>query len=182
MTPSWLHLIAGRVDLVPSGRNNPDRPLWGGQPQWITIHETGNERIGANAEMHRLFVHHGGGLDQASFHAVADDRESIQLLPWTNVGYHIGDGDGGAGNNTSIGIELCVNQDGDFGATVNRGARLTAALMQAFELPIKRVRQHGSWPGERVHHGCPATLQASSRGYTWDAFIRLVAKKFVGEA
>jgi hypothetical protein len=179
--PAMVQLTT-RVSLLPAGvPNNPDRPLWGGKPRWITIHETDNPNVGANAEMHRKFVLGGGGPDTASFHAVCDDHESIQLLPWTAAAYHVGDGDGGEGNNTSIGIELCVNQDGDFAKTVDRGARLTAALMQQFGLGIDAVRQHGSWWSAQhpdVHRGCPANLKGGKLGQSWDGFVALVRQKF----
>ena len=179
--PAMVQLTT-RVSLLPAGMpNNPDRPMWGGKPRWITIHETDNPSVGANAEMHRKFVLGGGGPDTASFHAVCDDHESIQLLPWTAAAYHVGDGDGGEGNNTSIGIELCVNQDGDFARTVDRGARLTAALMQQFGLGIDAVRQHGSWWSAQhpdVHRGCPANLKGGKLGQSWDGFVALVRQKF----
>jgi hypothetical protein len=178
--------LTSRVDLLPAGAvNNPDRPMWDGRPRSITIHETANEKIGANAEMHRRFVHNGGGPDTASFHAVVDDQESIQLLPWNAAAYHIGDGDGGEGNNTSIGIELCVNQDGAFPATVDRAARLTAALLQEFALGSDSIRQHGSWwspSSPAVHQGCPVHLKSGQQpngqpGPTWNDFLALVKDK-----
>jgi hypothetical protein len=178
--------LTGRVDLLPTGAaNNPDRLMWDGRPRSVTIHETANETSGANAEMHRRFVQNGGGPDTASFHAVVDDQESIQLLPWNAAAYHIGDGDGGEGNNTSIGIELCVNRDGNFPATVERAARLTAALLQEFGLGLDAVRQHASWWSPRfpaVHQGCPAHLKSGKQpngqpGPTWADFLALVEDK-----
>lgn len=173
--------LTGKISLLAAGApNNPNRPLWGGKPRWITIHETDNYAPGANAAMHDRYVHgseHGGG---ASYHAVVDDRESIQLLPWTGAGYHVGDGDGGEGNNTSIGMELCVNKGSDFTRTVDRAARLTAALLREFGLPLERVRQHGSWWSPKhpdVHRNCPENLKTGRLGPTWDGFIALVARK-----
>ncbi len=174
--------LTGKIHLLPpEAPNNPNRPMWGGRPKWITIHETDNYNAGANAAMHDRYVHgseHGGG---ASYHAVVDDQESIQLLPWTSAGYHIGDGDGGEGNNTSIGMELCVNKGSDFTKTVDRAARLTAALLHEFGLPLERVRQHGSWWSPRhpnVHKNCPDNLKTGRLGPTWDGFIALVARKY----
>jgi hypothetical protein len=177
--------LTTRVSLLPADApNNPDRPMWGGKPAWVTIHETDNPNVGANAEMHRRFVLAGGGPDTASFHAVCDDRESIQLLPWTAAAYHIGDGDGGEGNNTSIGIELCVNADGDFRATTTRGAELAAALLRRFGLPLERLRQHGDWwsPAHPdVHRGCPAHLKAVDiAGASWAVFRLRVQQALAG--
>jgi hypothetical protein len=176
--------LTTRVSLLPAGMpNNPDRAMWDGKPAWVTIHETDNPNVGANAEMHRRFVLGGGGPDTASFHAVCDDRESIQLMPWTAAAYHIGDGDGGAGNNSSLGIELCVNADDDFRATTTRGAELAAALLRRFGLPLERLRQHGDWwspANPDVHRGCPAHLKAGDRGITWLIFRLRVQQALAG--
>lgn len=144
-----------RVDFVPRGRaNRPGIPM---QPRWVTIHETANEAPSANAEMHRRFVHAGGGAEGVSFHFVVDDREVIQLLPTVEVAWHAGDGLNGPGNRTSIAIELCVNAGSDWSRTQEHGAVLTAALCRAFGLGAERVVPHQRWSGKQ----CPRRLLAS---------------------
>lgn len=147
---------ADKVSIMP--KNMPNRPeikLVGGKPEFITIHETGNPKPGANAEMHRKFVHNGGGEHEVSFHYVVDDKESIQLLPSDEVAWHAGDGPNGRGNNRSIAIETCVNADGNFlQATVNL-ARLVGRLMREFNIPISKVVQHNNWSGK----DCPERLR-----------------------
>jgi N-acetylmuramoyl-L-alanine amidase CwlA len=127
------------------------------RPSWVTIHETANEARGANAEAHRRFVHAGGGPEGVSFHFVVDDREVVQLLPTLENGWHAGDGATGTGNRASIGIELCVNADGDWERTQGHGARLAAALCRAFGLSVERVVPHQHWSGKQ----CPRRILAS---------------------
>lgn len=158
------HNLPLRVSHIPRGnRNRPGHPM---TPRYITIHETANTSRGANAEMHRRFTHNGGGSEGVSFHFVVDDSEIVELLPTTENGWHAGDGANGTGNRESIGIELCVNSDGDFQKTLALGARLVARLMETRNIPIERVVQHNHWSGK----GCPANLRRGG----WQQFIRAV--------
>ncbi|MCX2728571.1 N-acetylmuramoyl-L-alanine amidase (plasmid) [Thermomicrobium sp. 4228-Ro] len=149
-----------RLALLPPGA--PNRPGYPLRPAWVTVHETANEDPGAGAEAHRRFVHAGGGPEGVSFHFVVDDREAVQLLPTTENGWHAGDGVNGTGNRASIGIELCVNRDGDWSRTQEHGARLVAALCRAFGLGPERVVPHQYWSGKT----CPRRLLAQG----FDAF------------
>jgi len=141
-----------RISWIPAGNGN--RPGYPMQPSWITVHETANEAPGANAEMHRRFVHAGGGIGQVSFHYVVDDYEIIQLLPLVENGWHAGDGVNGPGNRSSIGIELCVHAQSDWGKTQDHGARLIAALCRAFSIPLERAVPHQHWSGKQ----CPRRI------------------------
>jgi N-acetyl-anhydromuramyl-L-alanine amidase AmpD len=157
--------VSFRVSLLA-----PSAPNYGGygmKPRWITVHETANTRSGANAEMHRRFVHNGGGTELVSFHFVVDDREIVQLLPLDVNGWHAGDGVNGEGNRSSIGIEICVNRDGNWGKTLEHVARLLAALCRRYGFGVDRIVQHNRWSGKN----CPATLRQSG----WDDLIRKVA-------
>ncbi|MCS7294693.1 MAG: N-acetylmuramoyl-L-alanine amidase, partial [Dehalococcoidia bacterium] len=120
-------------------------------------HETANEAPGADAEAHRRFVHAGGGREGVSFHFVVDDREAVQLLPTTEVGWHAGDGPAGPGNRTSLAVELCVHAGSDWERTQEHGARLVAALCRAFGIPLERVVPHRDWSGK----SCPRRLLAA---------------------
>ncbi len=158
-----------RVNWVPRGAGNrPGLPL---RPAWITIHETANEARGADAEAHRRFVHAGGGSEGVSFHFVVDDREVVQLLPTTEVGWHAGDGANGPGNRTSVAIELCVNADSDWQRTQEHGAQLAAVLCRAFQLSPERVVPHQRWSGKN----CPRRLLAGG----FAAFQRRVGELLV---
>lgn len=160
---------ATRVSLIPlSNGNRSGRKLRGGKPRKITVHETANTKVGADAEMHRRFVHNPATV--VSFHYVVDDSESIQLLPDDEVGWHAGDGFSGEGNNESVAIETCVNIDGDFDKTIDNLVRLVKHLMAEFNIPVADVVQHNHWSGKN----CPTKLRANAQA-GWKAFVaRLV--------
>jgi hypothetical protein len=143
-----------RISWIPDGNTN--RPAYPMRPTWVTVHETANESPGANAEMHRRFVHAGGGLGQVSFHYVVDDTEIIQLLPLIENGWHAGDGANGTGNRSSVGIELCVHAGSNWEKTQDHGARLVATLCRAFGIPPERVVPHQHWSGKV----CPRRILA----------------------
>ena len=154
-----------RIDWVPRGAaNRPELPL---RPAWITVHETANEAPGADAEAHRRFVHAGGGREGVSFHFVVDDREVVQLLPTTEVGWHAGDGANGPGNRTSVAIELCVHAGSDWQRTQEHGVQLVAALCRALGLGPEQVVPHQRWSGKQ----CPRRLLVAG----FAAFQRRVA-------
>lgn len=154
-----------RVSHIPRG--NANRPGLAMVPEWITIHETSNYNRGANAEMHRQYVNNGGGPGNVSWHYTVDDTEIVEHLPVTENGWHAGDGGNGDGNRKSVGIELCVNSDGDFSKTLALAARLVAHLMTTRGIPIERVVQHNHWSGKN----CPLVIR---RDGLWPGFLAAV--------
>lgn len=165
-----------RVAHIP--RTNPNRPrtpMNAGGPRFITVHETGNTRTGANAEMHRRFVsEQQGGPENVSFHLVVDDREAIELLPFTEIGFHAGDGCDNRGTDfgcfDSIAIETCVNADGHWERTLDNLAALCAKLIrEQSSLDPDPLRQHHTWSGK----DCPQRIRASGR---WNELRTRVAQ------
>lgn len=141
------------------------------EPLWITIHETANTNPGADAEMHARYILTQEAIErQVLWHATVDQDEIIQHLPWTEVGWHAGDGYKGNGNRKSIGIELCVNRDGDFTKTQRLAARLVAHLVKtiaSLKAFPECVVQHNRWSGK----DCPHQLRSTPGA--WEAFIAL---------
>jgi N-acetylmuramoyl-L-alanine amidase CwlA len=88
----------------------------------------------------------------------------IQHIPDTEAAWHCGDGNG-KGNRESIGIEICVNQDGDFMKARENAITLIQKLMKQYGIPITRIVPHKHWSGKN----CPARLLKN-----WDGFIREV--------
>src|SRR5690625_7332712 len=78
--------------------------------KYITIHETANTSAGANAQAHANLQTRGFS---ASWHWQVDDKEAIQSFPHNVRCWHAGDGRGTV-NFEAIGIQICVNKDGDF--------------------------------------------------------------------
>lgn len=157
--PNWGHML-----------------LRGGWPSYITVHETGNTKPGANAEMHARFVKNGGGEHNVSFHAVVDEHESWQMLNWNWVAFHASDG-AGLGNTDSVAIETC--QIGDFAATCERLAQLIAKLRREFGIPQEHIRQHNSWAPDKKN--CPEMIRSGRYGVTWTGLLHRVDEIYNGE-
>ncbi|WP_246118880.1 peptidoglycan recognition protein family protein, partial [Alkalibacillus haloalkaliphilus] len=131
---------------------NYNRPGYSMFPRYITIHETANTAPGATAFMHANYVTNSS--TPVSWHFTVDDGRVIyQHLPTNETGFHAGDGSGD-GNRNSIGIELCVNNGGDFYQTRRNAAVLVRKLMNDFNIPIYNVVTHNHWSGKL----CPANM------------------------
>ena len=104
----------------------------------ITIHETGNTNIGANAASHDKYLHINGGKNhQVSYHYVVDEKEAYCLIPENEVAWHAGDGANGMGNCETVAIEICVNKDGNFSKSRQNAAELAARILHGHG--IKKV-------------------------------------------
>ena len=146
----------------------PGRPGVERRIRYVTIHETANENPGANARAHDLYLHEAAREQELSWHYTVDDHEIYHHLPDNEVGYNAGDGHlGGEGNQKGIGVELCVNQDGDFEQTLKNGAVLTAWLLDAYDLSPSDVKKHQDFSGKL----CPEILLESGR---WEEFLEMV--------
>jgi N-acetylmuramoyl-L-alanine amidase len=133
-------------------------------PIYITIHETDNTNKGADASAHAR-LQASGNSRTASWHYSVDEAEIYQSVPDNEVAWHAGDGRG-TGNLKSIGIEICVNSDGNFAKAKENVAWLVRHLMSKHNIPIGNVVQHNKWSGKN----CPRRLRASG----WSSFINLI--------
>lgn len=118
-----------------SGRN-------GEAIKYIVVHDTGNPSRGAGAGNHYMYFNKPGR--NASAHYFVDSRETLQIVEDHNSAWHCGDGKGrfGITNRNSIGIELCINSDGDWELTKKRGIDLIRYLLKKHDLPKERVVRH----------------------------------------
>lgn len=151
--------------LIPLGRKN--RPGYPNPCNYITIHNAGNFNKGADAKAHAGYL--SNTSDVVSWHYTVDNSIAYQHLPDEETGWHAGDGTGGIGNRRSIGIEICVNPDGDLLKATDNAAELTAYLMKKHGIPLENVKQHNHWSGKN----CPSELRAG-RPYSWQVFLRKV--------
>ncbi|MCA9163674.1 MAG: N-acetylmuramoyl-L-alanine amidase, partial [Planctomycetales bacterium] len=154
-----------RIAITPY--NNANRPkLVMASPTYITVHEVGNTSPGANEEMHRAFVHNGGGSAGVSFHFVVGPTEAIQLLPLDEAAWHASDGYNGTGNRDSVAIETI--QIGDFDKTLWHLAWLINEIATnpqrfAFNQPrqwdfsINHIKQHHDWAPDGKN--CPQFIR-----------------------
>lgn len=130
--------------------------------RYITVHETANTSRGAGAQAHANLQSRGNAR-VASWHIQVDDTEAIRSYPDTVRCWHAGDG-GGHGNMSSIGIEICVNSDGDFTKAKANAAAVIRDLRAKYDIPRSRVVQHNYWSGKN----CPTNLRRSGQ---WAAFV-----------
>lgn len=151
-----------KQSFIPVGRYN--RPRHANPCNYITIHDTGNYDKGADAYRHSEYLKNPSTKE--SWHYTVDDREIYQHLPDSESAYHAGDG-AGKGNRQSIGIEICVNSDGNLYAAADRAALLTAYLMEKHGIPIGNVVQHNHW----YNKDCPHTIR-SGVPCTWQEFLK----------
>jgi murein DD-endopeptidase MepM/ murein hydrolase activator NlpD len=148
-------------DYVPPGASN--RPGTRITPRYVTIHNTDNDAAGADARAHGRYQK---GADarrrKVSWHFTVDDACAVQSIPENELAWHTGTG---AGNATSIGVEICMNAGLDEAAAYDRAALLCAYLgrLHAIAMP-DGLRQHHDWSGKN----CPRILRARAGG--WAAF------------
>jgi len=150
------HLVANNV---------AKRVTYGGLngKKYIVIHETANTRKGANANAHAR-LQASGNSRQASWHYQVDDREIIQSFSDNVQCWHAGNK---YYNQNSIGIEICVNSDGDFKKAVDNAIKLTKHLMDKYNISANNVIQHNQASGKN----CPRHLRSGEKGVSWDDFI-----------
>lgn len=139
--------------------------------RWIVIHETDNFSASADAQAHNTYLHSEKQANTAlSWHYTVDDEEIYHHLPDEIAAYHASDGMRAKGGNESgIGIEICVNEDGDYQKAVDNAAQLVAYLIQSYKLNIDDIKQHYDFCGK----DCPHRLRENDN---WEQFLLKVEK------
>lgn len=134
--------------------------------KYIVIHETANTSKGANAQAHANLQSNGNSR-QASWQYTADDKQVVQSFSDNAQCWHAGNK---YYNQNGIGIEICVNSDGDYKKAVENAAKLTKKLMDKYNISLNNVIQHNKASGK----DCPHFMRAGSKGITWSGFKSLV--------
>lgn len=158
--------------LLTRTTNRPNRPFAGGRAAFLTIHQTGNRRRGANAHAHARWLARAAPY---SWHATIDDREAWQSLDWSEQGWHAGDGREGPGNTGSIGLEICMHEGID-AARADANAAWLAARLRAAGHGRSGIVQHHRWTGKN----CPELIRAEPG--RWERFLEAVARFEAREA
>lgn len=165
--------LALSIQTIAEGRpNRSGAPL---AAKYITVHNTDNSRIGADAEAHSRFLTNtgyyifNGRKRYVSWHYTVDDDSCVRHLPLNEVGFHAGSSDGNA---TSIGIEICMNADIDQNRAFERAQKLIACLCYDLGLkPATAVVPHMHWSGKK----CPSLLLDGGKlGAKWEQFIKQI--------
>ena len=153
------------VDIVPKGHCIPNTKI---NPTSITIHNTGN--IGATARANHNYMKNinKSGERIASWHFTVSDTEIIQAQSTNYKCYHAGNS---VGNNTSIGIEICMFDDAKRQKKAYDNAiELVKILMAYHGFKVSQIKRHKDWSGKH----CPAWLLESKFGYSWSWFINQI--------
>ena len=149
------------VDIIPKGHCIPDVKI---TPTSITIHNTGN--IGATARANHNYMKNINKSKErcASWHFTVDDKEIIQAQSCNYKCYHAGSN---KGNNTSIGIEICMFNDKERQRKAYMNAiELVKILMKNYNFTDNKIKQHYEW----TKKDCPTWLRSGKFGYTWSWF------------
>lgn len=153
------------VDILPGGKVIPNTKI---TPTSITIHNTGN--IGAAARNNHNYMKNcnKNGSRIASWHFTVDDKEIYQAQSCNYKTFHAGNA---TGNNTSIGIEICMFNDKERQKKAYDNAiELVKILLKYYGWTVDKVKRHKDWSGKH----CPAWLIEGKFGYTWDWFKKQV--------
>lgn len=119
------------------------------KPKYLVIHETANTRAGADANAHYRYWSTNSTAN-ASTHFVVDSNEIYQMLELDQMAWHVGDNKGYSDikNTNSIGIEICVNEDGDYMKARQHTIDLTIAIMNKLGMSIDQLKIHQDASGK----------------------------------
>lgn len=135
--------------------------------KYIVIHDTGNKGKGADAEAH--YEYFNGEDRQSSAHYFVDDKQILRVIRDVDKSWHCGDGKGkyGITNENSIGVEMCINPDGDFNKTYKNTLELVKHLMDKYSIPLDRVVRHY----DASRKTCP-NIMSKDNWAEWNKFKR----------
>ena len=140
--------------------------------RYIVIHDTGNPGKGADADAHFQYFN---SADRQSSADIFVDKNGALIVNDFHKYYtwHCGDGKGknGITNQNSIGIEICIPQDGDYQAAVEQTVALVRQLLKELNLTADRVVRHYDASGKI----CPGSM-AQNDWQGWKDFMRLVTE------
>lgn len=134
----------------------------------------------------------------ASAHANVDDKCLVECLPWSKgkaeMGYHVGATSYKAGitnklgttypNNRTIGLEICVNKDGDFKKAYANAIKVTASMLKEHGLGINDLYRHFDitgkmCPGFHVDNSYAKKYLGTTADAAWQAFKAAVGSLLI---
>ena len=137
---------------------------------YITIHETDNTSPTADASAHAAFLRNITDSPNG-WHYTVDDHSIVHHIPDNEIAYNAGDGrTPNGGNMNGIGIEMCVNDGGDYEQTLRNTAVLCAELMAQYGLNVGDIRFHADF----MEKECPHRLISEGRV---DEFLQMVQEE-----
>ncbi|ADI02436.1 MAG TPA: hypothetical protein GXX39_10400 [Syntrophothermus lipocalidus] len=153
-------------------------------PKGLVIHWTANRSYGANARRNRDYFENHPEKKVAA-HYTVDDSEVVQCVPENEMAYHVGGQKytekalrilGSYPNSTTIGIEMCVNRDGDFAKTYKQTVQLAAEVLKRHNLGTGDLWRHYDVTGKDCPRYFVDDNTAREFGFTdaasgWRGFI-----------
>ncbi len=140
--------------------------------KYIVVHDTGNPDKGADAERH--YQYFNGGNRDSSADVFVDDHQAIKVNDWDEYyTWHCGDGHGkyGITNGNSIGVEMCINSDGDYDRAFKRTVEVVKELMQTLGVDADHVVRHY----DASRKDCPMSM--SGNGWErWNEFKKRITE------
>lgn len=133
--------------------------------EYVIIHETDNFAKGTGAKNHAEYLSKNN-TDATSWHYTVDDKEIYHHIPDNEVANHSATQEG---NLYGIGVELCVNKDGNFNQTFENATKLVAYLLKEYNLSSKDIKTHHDFSGK----DCPHSILRDNR---MEEFITKVEK------
>lgn len=135
------------------------------QLKGLVAHWTANTDKGANATANRNYFN--GPAMFASSHYISDDHSILRCVPDHEVAYHAGglhylaDGENLRATHPSLtpnffvlGLEMCVNSDGDWNLTRRNSVDLLAFLLHKYQFSLNDLYRHHDITGK----DCPKML------------------------
>lgn len=132
--------------------NTNNFSLENNRQKYIVIHDTYNEHSSADADNHRKYFQNNNRM--VSVHYVVDKTKVIHVLQDNYSAYHVGDLNNKSGektNYTTIGIELCVNDNKNskgWKKVKENAISLICELMERYNIPLDRVIMHKDASGK----------------------------------
>lgn len=110
---------------------------------YIVVHDTGNRNKGADAKAHFNYFNSADRQSSADF--FVDDNGALKVNDYEKFyTWHCGDGKGkyGITNKNSVGVEICINSDGDYNKAALNAVECVKELMTTLNIPAERVVRH----------------------------------------
>lgn len=166
-------------NMLLTNHNRPKKKLV--KLKGVVIHWTANTNPGADAVANRNYFNTTSNW--ASTHYIVDDRQIIRCLPDDEIGYHVGSTNYTrladelreakySPNYFLLGIEMCVNEDGDWNRTYNSTVELAVYLLKKHGLTVNNLYRHYDITGKN----CPKMMLEEN---AWNEFKAKVASELL---
>lgn len=133
--------------------------------KFIVIHDTANDKRGADAMAHYRYLQHA--TRSGSAHYYVDDKDIVQTIDDSVVAWAVGDKwakknrtRDDVTNYNSISVELCINKGIDKAKAYQNMLWLTRYLMQTYHAEVVRHYDATGKP-------CPRSWQANNWSQWW---------------